>query len=45
MTYDICEVGSGEETSSGNVYDGAQEVLDFVLSPMMAAKWFEENQK
>ena len=45
VTYDICEAGSGEETGSGAVYDGAQEVLDFVLSPMMAAKWFEENQK
>lgn len=45
VTYDICEAGSGEESGSGAVYDGAQEVLDFVLSPMMAAKWFEENHK
>lgn len=44
VTYDICEA-VGEEGAGGTVYDGAPEILDFVLSPMMAAKWFEENQK
>ncbi len=46
VTYAICEAAAdGEETAGGDVYDGAQEVLDFVLTPMMAAKWFEDNQK
>ena len=44
VTYDICEA-VGEEGAGGTVYDGAPEILGFVLSPMMAAKWFEENQK
>lgn len=49
VTYDICEAaenGSAEGAdSAAAVYDGAPEILDFVLSPMMAAKWFEDNQK
>ncbi len=44
VTYDICEAGD-EENTAENVYEGAPETLDFVLSPMMAAKWFEENKK
>ncbi len=43
VTYDICE--AGENTATGTVYDGAEEILDIVLSPMMAAKWFEDNHK
>lgn len=45
VTYDICEAVGDEENSGTSVYDGAPEVLDFVLTPMMAAKWFEDNQK
>lgn len=45
VTYDICEAVGAEDSAVGTVYDGAPETLDFVLSPMMAAKWFEENQK
>lgn len=47
VTYDICEAASGsnDENPSSAVYDGSPEVLDIVLSPMMAAKWYEENQK
>ncbi|MCM1166228.1 MAG: hypothetical protein NC401_09495, partial [Ruminococcus sp.] len=42
VTYDIVEPG-GDANIPETVYDGAPEVLDFVLSPMMAAKWFEDN--
>lgn len=47
VTYDICEAASegSDENPSSAVYDGSPEVLDIVLSPMMAAKWYEENQK
>lgn len=46
VTYDVCEaVGEDEIGSGSEVYDGAPEILDFVLSPMMAAKWYEDNQK
>lgn len=46
LTYDICEPSADSEVASvGNVYDGAQEVLDIILSPMMAAKWVEDNTK
>ena len=46
MTYDICEaVGEGASSNNENVYDGEEEVLDIVLTPMMAAKWFEDNAK
>lgn len=47
ITYDICE--PSEENTSGisaeNIYDGAQQTLDIILSPMMAAKWVEDNSK
>ena len=49
VTYGFCEAaenGSAEGAdSAAAVYDGAPEILDFVLSPMMAAKWLEDNQK
>lgn len=46
VTYAICEaVSEGESITNGTVYDGSQEVLDFTLTPMMVAKWFEDNQK
>lgn len=46
VSYDICEPDSkGTAAVSETVYDGAPEVLDVVLSPMMAAKWFEDNSK
>ena len=41
VTYDIVE--PGDTNVPETVYDGAPEVLDIVLSPMMAAKWFEDN--
>lgn len=41
VTYDIVE--PGETNIPDTVYDGAPEVLDIVLSPMMAAKWYEDN--
>ena len=43
VTYDICEPDKNGITTTENVYDGVSETLDFVLSPMMAAKWFEDN--
>lgn len=45
VTYDVCGAGSDEENAGSAVYDGAPEIMDIVLSPMMAAKWYEENQK
>lgn len=41
VTYDIVE--PGESNVPETVYDGVPEVLDLVLSPMMAAKWYEDN--
>ncbi len=41
VTYDIVE--PGDTNVPETVYDGAPEVLDIVLSPLMAAKWFEDN--
>ncbi len=43
VTYDICEPDKNGVTITENVYDGESNVLDFVLSPMMAAKWYEDN--
>lgn len=43
VTYDICEPDKNGITTTENVYDGVTETLDFVLSPMMAAKWYEDN--
>ena len=47
VTYDICEPteDSQNAASAETIYDGAQKTLDFILSPMMAAKWVEENTK
>ncbi|MDE7360592.1 MAG: hypothetical protein K2N38_01525, partial [Oscillospiraceae bacterium] len=42
VTYDIVEP-DGKSNVPEAVYDGAPEVFDAVLSPMMAAKWFEDN--
>ena len=43
VTYDICEPANGGNAVTEQVYEGSPEVLDFVLSPMMAAKWYEDN--
>lgn len=45
VTYDICESVEGSAPAGETIYDGAEEILDIVLSPMMAAKWFEDNIK
>ena len=45
VSYDICEANDAGITTGETVYDGAEEVLDIVLTPMMAAKWFEDNKK
>ncbi|MBQ8171667.1 MAG: hypothetical protein IJZ95_06750 [Oscillospiraceae bacterium] len=46
VTYDICEATAESENAvAENIYDGAQETLDIILSPMMAAKWVEDNRK
>lgn len=44
LTYDICEANE-KGTSTENVFDGEEEIFDFVLTPMMAAKWVEDNAK
>ncbi len=43
VTYDICEPVTGGSAVPEQVYEGAPEVLDLVLTPMMAAKWYEDN--
>lgn len=43
VTYNICEPTSVSVGVGETIYEGSTEVLDFVLSPMMAAKWFEDN--
>ena len=44
FTYDICE--ASENGSAGEtVYEGTEEILDIVLTPMLAAKWFQDNAK
>ncbi len=47
VTYDLCEPAEGDEgaATAENIYDGAQETLDIILSPMLAAKWVEDNTK
>ncbi len=45
VTYDICEVTEGANNLPETVIDGAQETLDLILTPMMAAKWVEDNTR
>ncbi len=47
VTYDICEPTESSESviAAENVYDGTQQTLDIILTPMMAAKWVEDNTK
>lgn len=47
VTYSLCEPTDDNQSgiSLENIYDGAQETLDVILSPMMAAKWYEDNTK
>lgn len=44
ITYDVIG-GISDVPSDEQIYDGAQETLDFILSPLMAAKWFEDNRQ
>ncbi|MDE6728800.1 MAG: hypothetical protein K2J80_12815 [Oscillospiraceae bacterium] len=43
ISYDICEPNTDGTLPIETVFDGTTEVFDAVLSPMMAAKWFEDN--
>ncbi len=48
ITYDI--IGSetrelGETVSSDSVSEGEQKTMDITLSPLMAAKWIEDNHR
>lgn len=43
LSCDICEPDANGSVQIENVYEGAPEVFDMVLSPMMAAKWYEDN--
>lgn len=43
MSYHICEPGDNSGAPSDDIYEGPHEVLDFILSPLMAAKWYEDN--
>ena len=43
ISYDICEPNSDGVLPIETVFEGVTEVFDAVLSPMMAAQWFEDN--
>ncbi len=44
VSFDICEPDpNGGNVIPENVTEGPHEVLDIILSPMMAAKWYEDN--
>ena len=43
ISYDICEPNANGTMPIETVFEGAPEVFDGVLSPMMAAKWYEDN--
>ncbi len=46
FTYDICEAAAEEQGAFGeNVHDGNEEVMDIILTPLLAAKWFDDNSK
>ena len=46
FTYDICEADAGEQGAAGeNVHDGGEEIMDIILTPLLAAKWFDDNSK
>lgn len=43
ISYDVCEPNESGNTAIEEVYEGPHEVLDFIISPLMAAKWYEDN--
>ena len=43
IIYDICEPDANGSNAVEEVLDGPHEVLDIILSPMMAAKWYEDS--
>ena len=43
VSYDICEPDANGNTVAQEVFEGPHEVLDIIISPMMAAKWYEDN--
>ena len=43
ISCDICEPSDNGNMPIETVYEGSPEVFDVVLTPMMAAKWFEDN--
>ena len=43
LCYDICEPNANGNIPAETVFEGATEIFDMVLTPMMAAKWFEDN--
>lgn len=43
ISYDVCEPDDAGASSIEEVYEGPHEVLDFIISPLMAAKWYEDN--
>lgn len=43
ISYDLSEPNPEGNVPIETVFEGAPEVFDAVLSPMMAAKWYEDN--
>lgn len=43
ISYDICQPNQDGVVPIETVFEGTTEVFDAVLSPMMAAKWYEDN--
>ncbi len=44
VSYNISEPIQGSNPIIDDVFEGPVEVLDVILSPLMAAKWYEDNR-
>ena len=45
LTYQMMDESKSYNTlTEDNVHEGARQVMEVVLSPLMAAKWYEDNK-
>lgn len=45
VSYNISEPVQGVNPITEDIFEGPAEVLDVILSPLMAAKWYEDNAR
>lgn len=45
VSYNISEPVEGSNPIIDDVFEGPSEILDIILSPLMAAEWYENNQR